>query len=70
MLFIITSIFFDIYGGQAQKLELRNLEISVKKKEILRIISRIFIVNKILLGREVIMVLSMIYSGIGTIITG
>ncbi|MHA1916210.1 MAG: hypothetical protein ACW97V_17815 [Promethearchaeota archaeon] len=31
MLFVIASILFDIYAGQAQKLELKDLELIIKK---------------------------------------
>ena len=49
ILFILTSILFNIYGGQAQKLMLQNLELSEKKNIVLKIINRIFIVNKMLI---------------------
>jgi hypothetical protein len=31
MLFVIASILFDIYAGQAQKLELKDLDLIIKK---------------------------------------
>ncbi|MFW9825921.1 MAG: hypothetical protein ACFFE4_23480 [Candidatus Thorarchaeota archaeon] len=70
MSFIITSILFDIYGGQAQKLELKNIEISDKIRIIIRIINRINFVNKLLVATEVIMIFSMLYSGIAYIMGG
>ncbi|MFX1325303.1 MAG: hypothetical protein ACFE8N_10115 [Promethearchaeota archaeon] len=70
MSFIITSILFDIYGGQAQKLELKKLEISDKIRIIIRIINRINFVNKLLLITEGIMIFSMLYSGIAYIMGG
>ncbi|MHA2035219.1 MAG: hypothetical protein ACW98X_02220 [Promethearchaeota archaeon] len=64
MLYIVTSILFDIYAGQAQKLTLKDIEISEKKRIIIRIMDKIDIVNKILLLTEVIMIVSMIFSGL------
>ncbi|MHA2280392.1 MAG: hypothetical protein ACXAC5_06045 [Promethearchaeota archaeon] len=70
MLFIITSIFFDIFGGQAQKLEFKNLDLSEKKKKIIGIINKINVTNKLLLATELIMICSMIYSGVMVIMGG